>query len=497
MRLNSLSLGIALLAMTPDAHAQDNPRFARAAAAVEAQLHAADTLETYPGRALILVERGKPPIVDVRGRTRAEGGEPVDANTPFYIASMTKAFVGLLAVRLDEMGIMPLDTTIGSVFPEMKVEGVDFDALTMRDALSHQLGFRAVSLNIRTAYTDLVPVEDYPAIVSAAGKANGEAFRYDNLGYLLYAAALEQQTGKSWRAWIDDIVFDPLDMTRTSARTSDFAEVSHNHEVRREGLVEYAPKSDAIMHAAGGLVVSPGDMARWLSANVGVPSAIPASIFDEAQRAQVAIDQREGPIHCTGYAFGWNRCTVGGMTLLQHGGGYVGMRSHMMILPDEGVAMAVMFNSDAMTGGLSGQLLKTFLTAYQSADAQLPTSEEFASVYAARVERLKVAREADEAKAEADPKWGGWRWTPDAKTLAAMTGTYHSPSFGSLELSLSGGQLRGRLNGTALALTPAVTDLFAAQLSTDSDREELRIERDAKGRIEAIVFSGERFSIGS
>ena len=90
------------------------------------------------------------------------------------------------------------------------VEGVDVGKLTMQQLLSHQLGFQARALNFRTAYTDLVPIDQYPAVVNASGKATRPGFDYDNLGYLLYAAALEKRTGKSWRAWIEDIVFDPL-----------------------------------------------------------------------------------------------------------------------------------------------------------------------------------------------------------------------------------------------------------------------------------------------
>jgi hypothetical protein len=52
-----------------------------------------------------------------------------------------------------------------------------------------------------------------------------------------------------------------------------------------------------------------------------------------------------------------------GEVFLEHGGSYTGMRGQMVILPKRGVGFAAMFNSDSMTGGLSEELARTFITA--------------------------------------------------------------------------------------------------------------------------------------
>lgn len=487
-----MMIGVMAMALTTQpALAQETGRFERAVAAVEARIAETDKLGTYPGRALVMVKVGEAPVIDVVGRTRAEGGEAATGETPFYIASMTKAFVGLMAVRLDEMGVLSLDTTIGEIFPEMTVEGVDFDGLTMRDALSHQLGFRAVPLNIRTAYTDLVAVDEYPAIVNASGEANGEAFRYDNLGYLLYGAALEKKTGRSWRSWIDDIVFDPLGMTHTSARTSDFREVSHLHEEYEDGWRTYAPKSDAVMHAAGGLHVSANDMARWLAANAGAPSAIPREIFGAAQAAQVPLDMAQGPMKCTGYAFGWRRCEALGFDFLEHGGGYTGMRSEMIVLPEEGVGFAVVFNSDSMTGGLSGKLMQTFLMSYAGADGELPDPAAFVADYAQDTKDYRANRSQRERDALAALGGG---WTPSSAELIAISGTYRHAAAGTIELVVAGDRLAGEINGTAIMLRPSEKDRFLASMTTDPTLEDFAVVRDARGAVTGLTYSDVPFA---
>ena len=484
---------MALVASGQPAVAAETP-FQRAVAAVKARMAPIDAMEgVIPGRVIVAVEAGREPVIDVRGVTRVEGGRPVNAETPFYVASMTKAFVGLMAVRLDASGVMPLETTLAEVFPEMKVDGVDMGAVTMRRLLSHRLGFRAPPLNIRTAYTDLVAVDDYAAIVSAAGEPIEQAFRYDNLGYLLYAAAVEKKTGRSWRNWIEDVVFDPLGMQHSSARVSDFDEVSHLHERFEDGWRTYPPKNDAIMHAAGGLVISAADMARWLLANVGGESAIPATVFETAQAPQVALDLEQGPIRCDGYAFGWRRCEGMGEVFLEHGGGYTGMRGQMIILPRRGVGFAAIFNSDSMTGGLSGDLMQTFIMAIAGRQAELPTPEAFAARYAERAATYRRVRSRQAAELRADPKWEGWRWKPAPAALVEYAGIYRHPAMGELRLAVEGDRLAGRLNGTGLSLEAAKPDLFAAVLATDGEVEELIFQRGTAATVRSATFNGVRF----
>lgn len=489
-----VAASLAAIVMASPAMAQD-PAFDRAVAAVEERLQAIDTVpDVIPGRTLIMVKAGQAPVMNIKGSTRVEGGQPITEDTPMYIASMTKAFVGLMAARLDEMGVMPLDSTLGTYFPDMKVEGVDVGAITMRQLLSHQPGFEAPALNLRTAYTDTVPVGDYTAVVNAVGSATEPGFSYSNLGYLLYGAALERKTNKSWRAWIDDIVFDPLGMQHSSARTSDFTEVTHLHERFEDGWRTYAPKTDDIMHAAGGLVLSPADMARWLAANAGQEGGIPRSTFATAQTKQVDISQNQGPMKCSGYALGWRRCEVYGLTFLEHGGGYTGMRSEMIVLPEQGVGFAVMFNSDSMTGTLSGNLMLTFVSAYAGQTDGIVSADELKAKFVEDTTAYRTNRSERERKALADEKWGGWTWHPDAAALTEFGGRYASPGFGELVLAVEGDALVGTLNGKAVSFRPAVNDLFGAKLVTTGEMEPFAIQRDDAGMISAVDYGGVVFT---
>lgn len=493
-RFLAAGLGAMTLAMPGPSWAADDAAFVRAVAAVRERMAPIDAMENViPGRVIVAVANGRAPVIDVHGVANAETGDAADENTPFYIASMTKAFVGLMAVRLDEQGIMPLDLTVASAFPAMAIDGVDLTKVTMRDLLSHQRGFRADALNFRTAYTDAVPASEIEQVVNASGRAIAPGFDYSNLGYLLYAAALERRTGKSWKAWLDQQVFMPLGMDHSSARTSDLPRSSANHERYDDGWLVFAPKGDAIMHAAGGLVVSGEDMAKWLAANAGAQSAIGAETFAHAQAAQVAVDRKEGPMVCTGYAFGWARCTAFGIEFLEHGGSYVGMRGEMVVIPASGVGFAALFNSDSMTGGLSSQLVRTFVAAY-AGDNDIPSPDAFAAHYAELAARYRQTRTRErdallESEGEVEAHTAA-----SLDSLREATGSFRNPAYGVLELAVAKGALVGTLNGMELILSTTRADAMLARPVTDSEWEPFAFERGAAGKVEATILNGNRFA---
>lgn len=482
-----VTISAAALMVSP-ALASD-PAFENAVAAVKARMEVIDRQEgRIPGRVLVFAKAGERSIVDARGVRNVESGEPVDADTPFYVASMTKAFVGLMAVRLDRLGIMPLDMTLAQAYPELKVEGVDLGKVTMRMALSHQLGFYSQPLSLRTAYTDRVPVDDYGLVVSSGHELVDPAFNYSNNGYILYAGALERHTGRSWKAWLDEMVLVPLGMRHSSARTSDLPTATSTHEIYESGWRVYAPKTDEIMQAAGGLFVSGNDMGKWLQANAGADTAIPADVLDAAHAPVSAPERNYGGVQCSGYAFGWTLCEAGGIRFLDHGGTYIGARSKMIVLPDHGVGFAAMFNSDSMTGGLGEQLSLSFIMAYAGQAEGLPPPDAFAATYAQMADRYRINRSQQEAAIIAG------EWQPDIATLASYAGRFAHPALGEMRLASEGGRLIGWLNGMEMDFISIAQHQFSARLRTDNERAPVMLIADESGQIDQLTWNSFSFT---
>lgn len=457
---------------------------------------AADQTGAPPALAVVIVQRGRAPIVWVHGALSAQPGSPAaTGDTPFYIASQTKAFMGLLAARLDAEGVFDLDQTMADVWPDLTLPpGADPRAITFRQLLSHQGAFENEALSFRTAYSDRVPAADYGRLLATGSEARDPGFSYSNIGYLVYAAALELETGRDWRDWLDLALFQPAGMTRSGARASRFDGLSAHHRWMGErGWDTFAGKPDDLMQAAGGLVVSPNDMARWLALQLGEPNpAVRADWVRAAQTRQVAADIQGDVVPCQGYALGWNICRIGAVDVRAHGGAYTGVRSGMAVSPELSVGIAVFSNSDSLTGGLSQTLIQTFFESVQDPALQSPTPEAFGAQYAERVAGFTQRRMGQVDQRRAEAMWAGWSWRPSSADRAAYVGRYRHPTYGDFVITRRGEAVHARIGVVDRALEPAAPDLFGLSDGPAGVPDPVRFER-ADGRVTALVWNDDRF----
>jgi CubicO group peptidase (beta-lactamase class C family) len=491
-----------------------SPAAAQAPAAVQpadaaAFQRAADTVSTLaqaasgatgmaPGMALVMVRRGQAPVVWTHGVLAAGGEAPVTADTPFYLGGQTKAFLGLMAAKLDANGVFSLDQSLTDVWPELTLPfGADPRALTFRQLLSQQAGLDSPDLGFRTAYADIPSAADFPRLLSQGAVVVEPKFRSSNLGVLAYAAALETQTGRDWRDWLAAEVLTPAGMSRSgpSADAWPAAERPTYHQWMGEAGWSMTPgKPEALMHAGGGLSASPADLGRWLSVQLGEHPEVAAPALLAAAAAPLATAEIKELMVCQAYALGWNICRAGQVDVLAHGGSQIGARSAMAVSPDLGVGIAFVSNSGSLTAALSQALVEAFFNSVQDPAWTAPTPEAYRTYFDAGLANLvrDRARRLDARRAE--DIWGGWGWTPTPADRAAYAGRYGHPVLG--EVAITGGE-DGALSLTygafSAPLEPARADLFAIRMEAADLPDPVTFER-AEGGVAALEWNGRRFT---
>lgn len=288
---------------------------------------------------------------------------PARPDTPFYVASQTKSYLGLTAAALHRRGVFRLDATLDGVWPGLVLPGgLAAARITMLQLLTHRLPLVNDELELRTSWREPVPAGAYPDLL-AASQPRRPGFSYANLGYLVYAAALETATGTDWKDWLGSVLLGPLGLTGTSPRAGDFpdADIAWRHKRQNGRWRAFPPKADALMHAAGGLVSSPADLATWMMANLRREApGLRTRDFDRAQRARVRAPAEDGPFRWNGYALGLQCGAVAGLPVLGHRGGYEGARSLAVFSPGAGAGLAVVVNADRGTRELLDRLAQTF-----------------------------------------------------------------------------------------------------------------------------------------
>jgi CubicO group peptidase (beta-lactamase class C family) len=312
-------------------------------------------LGDVPGLAVAVVRDTGAVYVGAAGYRDLEARLPATAATPYYVASSTKSFTAMAAALLAARGRLDLDAPLARYLPDLRLPPArPADSVTIRQLLTHTMGFANDAVVIRTAFTGEWTPRELIALL-AKSRVTERSFEYDNLGYVVAGLVIDRVAGTSWKDVLARSLFAPLGMTRTTAYMS-----------RADGwgvAVPYwagadsAPrrlrpsKRDETMHAAGGVVSTAHDLARWLEANLaeGRPDGVqllPAHAVEEAHRLQVRLprEQRFGPFRRYGYALGWYWADYGGDTVLQQFGSFAGARAHVSFMPGRRIGVAVLLN---------------------------------------------------------------------------------------------------------------------------------------------------------
>lgn len=493
---------------------------------MDAFMERLEALDVFaPGAAVIVTTADGRRYIRVHGELKAGSGHQASEDSAFYIASMTKAYMGLLATRLDRDGVLPLDMTLADVWPELRLpEGRrQASAITMHDLLHHNLPFEVEEVTFLEAYVRDVAPDEYPELIAQYATPREDGYQYDNLGYNIYAAVLEHETGINWRDWLRKGVFSPLQMSATSGRTSDYAADkiawSHQHAgefqddwPRVRGWYVIPHKTDGMMQSAGGLMTSAHDMALWMEAHLkGAGPArggLTPEIFSRAHQSPVRFEGDGHGFSCDGYAFGWNTCEllitaeedgsgqdISISPLLQHGGGYIGVRSLMTVSPELGLGVAFLSNSDSMTGYLSNEITKLAFELLEDVPGGEMRANLRIDTYVDRNGRYLDFLQNRLTEMRRDEQWQDWRWRPAMDALFAFEGDYESETalLKHVAVYAEADGLRLKTGERIYRLSPAAPDLFGAQSYAYDEIAAVRFIRGVDGGIVAFEWDGHRY----
>lgn len=412
-----------------------------------------------PGLAIAVVRGDETLHLRGFGYRDVEARLPVEPETVFYIASSTKSFTGLTAAVLAARGEIDLDWPFSRLIPEARLpaDAGGLPPVTLRDLLTHSAGLENFGIVFRTAYSGQHDAAGLVALIERS-EPGERAFEYDNIGYVLASLALERATGRSWKTLLDEEVLRPLGLRRTTAsvRRAEIGgwPIAAPYGGSPDGF-ERIPfvKTDATMHAAGGLLSTAADLAVWLRAHLGQGrlngrQVLPADAFREAHRCAVPVEAEFERFRRTGYGLGWYCAEWEGERMLHHFGSFSGARAHVSFLPAHGVGVAVLINDDGH-GFLLPDLIARY--AYESLlgrpDVEVRFAREieaFAETMRADMEEQRSARLERAARA---PSLG--------RGTEAYVGTYENPDLGTLVIERRPeGQLAGRIGALEGILGP-------------------------------------------
>jgi CubicO group peptidase (beta-lactamase class C family) len=331
------------------------------------------TMENYrldahiPGMVWGIVQDGRLIHVKGAGVQDIDTKRPVTADTLFRIASMTKAFTALSILKLRDEGKISLDAPVETYVPELrgwKYPTEDSPKIRVRELLTHTAGF--VTDDPWGDRQTPMPEEDFTRLLRDGvpfSRPPAMAMEYSNLGYALLGRIVANVSGQPYKDFVQRVLFLPLGMSSTGY---DVAAAPIGSRALGYRWEDNAWKLEPTMaHGAfgamGGIQTSATDYAKWIAyllsawpprdgADTGPVRR--SSVRELAQGANFpSVRLRpgsSGPEACreaSTYGMGFYAATDCELGLtLNHGGGYPGYGSHVLLLPDYGVGIFALAN---------------------------------------------------------------------------------------------------------------------------------------------------------
>jgi CubicO group peptidase (beta-lactamase class C family) len=324
---------------------------------------------------------------------------PVDADSVFRIASLTKSFAAAAVLQLRDEGKVVLDAPAATYLPELGALAAptrDAPPMTVRHLLTMASGL---------PYDDMWgPVtfglgDDELARLVRSGvtlaTAPGERYAYSNLGYAFLGKIVERVSGVRFRAYVTANLLQPLGMRGAVWESGDVAAGRLVVGYRREGdrLAEEPRPSDGVFDAAGGLYTSLRDYARYAAFQLAAypprddPESGPLrrSTLREMHDGQrwslwrgegvpVVARSADGKLSLSAasYGFGWlNNTTCVREGFVQHGGFEPGYWSTVHLLPKHGIGVVVF----SATGAVGWRSLEGTLAILREGGVIAPPTE--------------------------------------------------------------------------------------------------------------------------
>jgi CubicO group peptidase (beta-lactamase class C family) len=395
-----------------------------------------------PGMAVAIVKDGQLILSAGYGVKSMQTQAAVDANTQFAIASNSKSFTAAALAILVDQGKLSWDDPVKKYLPYFEMyDAFVTQQMTVRDLLCHRSGLDTFSGDLiwyGSNYTREEVIQRAKHLEPSFGFRAG--YGYSNIHFIAAGEVVEAITGQTWDAFIQQNIFDPLGMAQANTSITKFTPASNiampHNEVNGSNVPIDWVNWDNV-GPAGSINASVSEMSKWLLLQLGKGKMDGRTYWDEARSHEMWENNTPKPVskwqrehmpsrHFNGYGLGWELMEYAGRKIVSHGGGYDGMISKTVLVPDEQLAFVILTNNiNSVPSMLTYEILDHFL--------QPSHQEDWYKIFLDfRKEDIK-----DQQHALAQNETNRIPNTKPSLALLDYAGTYTSQMYGDIEVVLS------------------------------------------------------------
>jgi len=338
-------------------------------------------LNSWPvaGLAVGVVSGGSLAWFHGHGVADIEAGTPVDQDTVFRIASVTKTITAVAVMQLWEKGLVDLDAPASGYLRAYRLipASPGFRPVTLRHLLTHSGGVRAVrapsdllrpALGWGTPAGRPVPsLAEYYRDGLRIDTEPGSKWAYSNHGFGTLGQIVEDVTGMPLGRYLREHVFGPLGIQHSDLVRSGRvrARLATGYQLRSRGL-RAVPDYENVPAGAGSVYSTTSDMARYAGALLGGGANEHGRVLQPETLATMFQPHYQPDPRIPGMGLGFFRGQAGEHPTVSHDGIWPGFHFALLLAPGPGIGVAAFANTGpfsplAATGPIASAVLRSLL----------------------------------------------------------------------------------------------------------------------------------------
>lgn len=289
----------------------------------------------------------------------------IAGETRFRIGSVSKPITAAALGKLVDRGKVDLEKTVQTYVPFFPEKAYP---ITVKQVGGHIAGIRhyrnsefLMSKYFPTVQSGLVIFKDDSLLFEP-----GTRYSYSSYGYNLISAVIEGASGEPFLEFMQNEVFDPLNMSMTTADRNDSIIVHRTsfYQIDSLGNIDNAPYVDnSYKWAGGGFISTTTDLVKFGEAHMA------PGFLSEATLKEFTTSQTLNNGDSTNYGVGWSVLKDHGLKGYGHGGGSVGGITAFRVYPSEKMVVVILSNSsDTKYGDVPVKIATLFSKAKHSLD---------------------------------------------------------------------------------------------------------------------------------
>lgn len=301
------------------------------------------------------------------GVKNLETQAPLQTNSIFHLASVSKPFAATAVVQLMERGKIDLDERLTTYLPYFKLADARYRDITIRQMLNHTSGMPDEDdYEWEKPQFDEGAAERYVRSLADEKLIStpGAEFHYSNIAFDVLADVVAKVSGEPFETFVKKEILLPLEM-----RESSFYQPETNAALRTSPHVGAPPAVSAVYpynrrHAPSSTLNSSViEMSNWLVANLNQGVFRGKSLLKPESHALLmtpsfVLDNAE--VDAVGLS--WFLMLYQGNRIITHNGSDPGYRSHVALLPDKKIGVVLLANANpAPLGQINARVLDILL----------------------------------------------------------------------------------------------------------------------------------------